>query len=116
MDALEIGLWDSKVRDRIEQLQWQLARQILGLGSNVVIEWGTWARSERDALRAGARAIGAAVELHFIDAPVEVLFERIRRRNRESPPITREDIVKWSERFERPSLEEIALFDPPTEV
>jgi predicted kinase len=113
MNTLEINLWDSAARERIEKLQWQLAQELLALGQNVVIEWGTWARSERDALRAGARTLGAAVELHFLDAPVEVLFARIRQRNLESPPITLEDIVKWSEIFERPSAEEMALFDPP---
>jgi predicted kinase len=111
MDALGIGLWDGESRDRIEKLQWKLAQEILALGHNVVIEWGTWGRSERDALRTGARALGAAVELHFIDAPVEVLFDRIRRRNRESAPIMLEDVVKWAEIFERPSAEEMALFD-----
>ena len=111
MDALGIGLWDGESRGRIEKLQWKLAREMLTLGHNVVIEWGTWARSERDALRCGARAVGAAVELDFIDAPVEVLLERIRRRNRESPPITLEDVRKWAETFERPSAEEMALFD-----
>ncbi len=113
MDALDIGLWDGEVRERIEKLQWKLAQEILALGHNVVIEWGTWGRSERDALRCGARALGAAVELHFIDAPVEVLFDRIRRRNRESPPITLADVMKWAESFERPSAEELALFDGP---
>jgi predicted kinase len=111
MDALGIGLWDGESRERIEKLQWKLAQEILVLGQNVVIEWGTWGRSERGALRCGARALRAAVELHLIDAPVEVLFERIRRRNRESPPITFEDVVKWSENFEWPSAEEMALFD-----
>jgi predicted kinase len=114
MEALGIGLWDGQVRERIENLQWKLAQEILALGHNVVIEWGTWGRSERDALRCGARARGAAVELHFIDAPVEVLFDRIRRRNRESPPITLEDVAKWAEVFERPSPEEMALFDAPS--
>lgn len=111
MDALRIGLWDGESRERVEKLQWKLAQEMLALGHNVVIEWGTWGRSERDALRCGARALGVAVELHFIDAPVEVLFERIRRRNRESPPIRLEDVTKWAEGFQRPSLEEMALFD-----
>jgi predicted kinase len=111
MDALGIGLWDSGLRDRIEKLQWKLAQELLALGQSVIIEWGTWGRSERDALRYRARALGAGVELHFIDAPVEVLFERIRRRNRESPPITFEDVVKWAEIFERPSPEEMTFFD-----
>jgi predicted kinase len=113
MNTLEINLWDSATRERIEKLQWQLAQELLTLGQNVVIEWGTWARSERDALRTGARTLGAAVELHFLDAPVDVLFARIRQRNMELPPITWDDIVKWSGIFERPSAEEMALFDPP---
>src|ERR1700688_938159 len=113
MDAMGIGLWESETRERIEKLQWKLAQDLLTLGHSVVVEWGTWARSERDALRTGARALGAAVELHFLDVPVGVLFDRIRRRNTESPPITLDDIVKWAETFERPSVEEMALFDSP---
>ncbi len=74
MEALQIGAWDSDARERIEKLQWTLAQKLLSLGHTVVIEWGTWARSERDALRTQARALGAAVELHFLDAPVEILF------------------------------------------
>jgi predicted kinase len=112
MSDLEIDLWDEKLRSRIEGLQWKLARQILSLGHHVVIEWGTWARSERDALRLGARELDAAVELHFLDAPVDLLQERIRKRNSESPAITLENLVKWAEMFERPTEEELDLFDP----
>jgi predicted kinase len=112
LSAMEIDLWDEDTRARIEKLQWKLAQDILALGHNVVIEWGTWSRSERDALRTGARALGAAVELHFLDPPVEVLFERIRARNRESPPITFDDVINWTKIFERPTEEEMALFDP----
>jgi len=114
MDAIGISLWEGEVRQRVENLQWNIAQQLLSLGNNVVIEWGTWARSQRDVLRRGARTLGAAVELHFLDAPVEVLFDRICRRNVESPPITFEDIKKWAGMFERPSPEEMALFDPPS--
>ena len=111
MNALEVGLWEGEARERIEQLQWKLAQDLLTLGHNVVIEWGTWARSERDALRTRARALGAAVELHFLDVPVEVLFNRIRLRNRERPAMTLDDMRKWDQIFERPSTEEMALFD-----
>jgi predicted kinase len=111
MDALEIGLWEGEVRGRIEKLQCKLAQEILALGHNVVVEWGTGGRSERDALRCEGCALGAAVELHFADASIEVLFDRISRRDRESPPITLEGVAKWAEIFERPSAEEMALFD-----
>jgi predicted kinase len=112
MSFLEISLWEAETRDRIEKLQWKLTQDLLTLGHNVIIEWGTWARSERDALRMGARALGAAVELHFLDAAVEILFERIRHRNSHSPPITLDDMLKWAGILERPSAEEMALFDP----
>ena len=112
MATLGINLWDSDVRGRIESLQWELAKDLLKLGQSVVIEWGTWARSERDSLRSGARALGARVELHFLDEPLEVLMERVRSRGRESPPIRLEQIESWSAQFERPCLEEMALFDP----
>lgn len=116
MNVLEIDLWDEKFRERVERLQWTVAREILSLGHSVVIEWGTWARSERDALRIGARELGALVELHFLDASVEVLHERIRERKSESPAITLENLVKWAEIFERPTMEELELFDPPCAV
>jgi len=112
MEAVGISLWDNEARQRIERLQWNVAQKILSLGRSVVIEWGTWARSERDILRTGARKLGAAAELHFLDAPVDVLFDRIRRRKTETPAITFDDIQSWAEMFERPSSEEMALFDP----
>jgi predicted kinase len=111
MEALEINLYDSIARERVETLQWKFAQDLLMLGQTVIIEWGTWGRSERDALRIGARALGAAVELHFLDAPVNVLYERIRLRSMESPPIQLDDLVKWNETFERPTPEEMVLFD-----
>lgn len=113
MNSIGINLWEGDARHRIEKLQWNIARQVLSLGRNVVIEWGTWGRSERDLLRTEARNLGAAVELHFLDDPVDVLLERIRCRNMETPAITLEDIQSWSQMFERPTSEEMALFDPP---
>src|SRR5262249_52030295 len=63
MDALFIDIYDEEKRTRIEALQWKFAQQLLSLGLTVIIEWGTWGRSERDQLRLGARSLGAAVEL-----------------------------------------------------
>ena len=74
---------------------------------------GYVARSERDTLRLGARALGAAVELHFLAAPVDVLFERLQRRGRENPPIERDALAQWAEIFQVPTAEEMALFDEP---
>lgn len=113
MDTLGIDIYDEPRRAQIETLQWQLAQQLLALGLIIIIEWGTWGRSERDALRLGARALGAAVELHYLHAPAEVLFDRIQRRNMENPPIDRAMVSEWFAKFQAPTPEEFALFDEP---
>lgn len=116
MDALGINLWDEEKRDGIEQLQWHAAQQVLALGGTAIIEWGTWARSERDRLRLGARDLGAAAELIHLEAPLEVLLERTRKRGRENPPITLDMLEKSARSFEVPNAEELALYDPPAKV
>ena len=111
METLSLDLYDEERRAKIEALQWNLSQDLLAQGLTVIIEWGTWGRSERDTLRLGARAFGAVVELHYLSAPVDVLFERIQRRGMENPPLAREDLQRYSEIFQSPTAEEAALFD-----
>ena len=111
MEALRLDLYDEETRGKIEALQWTLGKELLARGLIVIVEWGTWGRSERDQLRLEARALGAAVELHYLFAPVDVLFERIQRRGMEIPPIERAALARWAEAFQAPTPEEIALFD-----
>lgn len=113
MEALAIDLYDEAARARVENLQWQLTQRLLTIGQVVIIEWGTWARSERDILRNGARAFGAAVELRFLDEPPDTLYARISARGRERPPISRTRVEDWHRFIERPTDEEFALYDPP---
>jgi predicted kinase len=88
-----------------------LGQDLLALGLTVIIEWGTWGRSERDTLRLGARALGAAVELHDLSAPADVLLDRIQRRGMEKPLIERDQLLRWVETFQEPTPQEMALFD-----
>jgi len=111
MDALALDLYDEARRENVEALQWRLGQELLALGLTVIIEWGTWGRSERDTLRLGARALGAGVELHYLSAPVDVLFDRIQRRGTEKPLIERDQLLRWVQTFQEPTPEEIALFD-----
>ena len=115
MPVLGIAFWDEAARTRVEALQGSLGQRLLALGHTVIIEWGTWGRSERDALRSGARALGAAVELRYLDAPLDVLFARIQRRDLEDPPITLDDLRQYAHVFQRPTPEEQALFDAPSD-
>src|ERR1700730_13900216 len=113
MNALSLDLYDEDRRGKVEALQWKVAQELLALGLTVIIEWGTWGRSERDRLRLGARALGAAVELHYLTAPVDVLFERIQRRGMENPAVERDALLRWLEIFQPPTPGEMALFDEP---
>src|SRR5690242_1070454 len=78
--------------------------------------FGVLRKAERESVPHGSGSqrrvlLGAAVELHFLDAPVNELFRRAQLRGMENPPITREDLQRWSDAFEKPTPEELALFD-----
>lgn len=111
LQALEISLWDGVQRERVERLQWELARELLRAGNVVIIEWGTWSRDERDRLRVEARTLGAQVELVFLDPPLEELWRRIQARGQLDPPVAREDLDKWDRAYERPDADELAGYD-----
>ena len=112
-----IDLWNSAVRSRIERFQFDLTRDLLRAGDNVIIEWGVWAREERDALRDAARAVGASVELHHVTAHVDELWRRIVERDLEgrwgSRSIRRHELEEWAEAYEEPTSEELLTYDLP---
>ena len=116
MGELSIDLYDETRRGKIETLQWQLIQQLLARGLIAIIEWGTWGRAERDMLRLKARELGAKVELYFLSAPLEILFDRIKRRGMENPPIREEDITRWLDVLEAPTSDEMALYDYATTI
>jgi predicted kinase len=72
-------------RSRVERLQWLIALRSLELGCDVVLDWGVWAREERDLCRTGAREVGARVVLCLLDPPIDELWDRLSRRNADRP-------------------------------
>lgn len=109
--------WDDEFRVRIEAQLWSLTQELLARGQSVILEWGHWGRAERDEKRRGARALGVAVELHYLDAPLEELIARAERRNItgewSAAPMTRAHFQQWAAAFQAPDEEELGLFDPP---
>jgi len=94
-----------------------LAQEVLSLGVSVVIDFGLWARTERDEMRTVARRLGAGVELHYLEVATDELWRRIEGRNAAPPwenePIRRADLDEWLAGFEPPDAAELALFDAP---
>jgi len=112
LDALSLNLWDEEKReDRGAAVEVRTRTACArSYGDYRMRHLG---RSERNALRLGARALGAAVELHYLCVPENVLFERIQRRGLESPPIKRDTLSRWFDIFQVPTADEMALFDKP---
>jgi len=112
---LGIDYYDEEMRVRLEARLWRLGQELLGLGQSVILENGFWAREERDELRLAARSLGVAVELHYLEAPIDELWRRLDTRNElgapGAAPIKREDLEKWARQFEAPDAAEQALFD-----
>ena len=110
----------NRFRDQIEQLQWKIAKEILRNSIDVIIEWGTWGKDEREKLRDEARAIGAKVKFYYLDVPKEVLKERIIMRNRNTDRneeffIAENEIEPFLENcfnsLQVPTREELATYD-----
>jgi predicted kinase len=57
--ALGSTPWDEPTREKVEHELWRLAQEILSLGLSVVLDFGLWARTERDEMRAAARGLGS---------------------------------------------------------
>jgi predicted kinase len=108
---------DEPTREKVEHELWRLAQEILRLGLSVVLDFGLWARIERDQMRAVARGLGVGVQLHYLDTSTDELWRRIEARNSEPPwdsyPIRRADFDGWLRVFQAPDAAELALFDSP---
>jgi predicted kinase len=106
---------EGAARGRVERVQWKLALRALQLGCDVVLDWGVWAKEERDLYRTGARDVGARVVLCLLDPSLDELWERLSRRNADRPlgafEIPKESLLRWVKLFQRPTAEELALYD-----
>jgi predicted kinase len=102
------------VRDPVEALQWEVGKQVLALGTNVILDWGLWAREERERYRREATALGADTQVVFVDVPIDKLWRRVSQRGESQEgtlAISREELETWSKLFEPPTPDEL---EPPS--
>lgn len=95
----------------IESMLWGIASRALELGVNVILDFGFWAREEREEFRLRAKQLGASSEIHFLDVPKDELFRRLEKRNsqpsQETFYISAEMMKPWIEFFQKPTLDEL---------
>ena len=95
----------------IETLLWEVASRALVLGTNVILDFGFWAREEREDYRSRAKQLGARSEVHFLDVPADELLRRLVRRNAQRSPMAfhiSEEVMKpWIAFFQKPTPDEL---------
>ena len=95
----------------IESMLWNIASRALALGTNVILDFGFWAREEREDFRLRARQLGARCEVHFLDVPEQELLRRLALRNSQEPQesfyIPPESMKPWIAFFQRPTPDEL---------
>jgi predicted kinase len=95
----------------IEGMLWNIASRALELGTNVILDFGFWAREEREDFRSRAKKLGASSEVHFLDVSEKELLKRLEVRNSQPSQayfyITAEMLKPWIEFFQRPTEDEL---------
>lgn len=114
LTELDFDLFDGGARTRMERRLWQYAQDLLAAGNAVILENGFRQRPERDEKRLRAGALGAGVELRYLNLPMMELERRIVLRNHElgSAVLTTELLRECRSHFEAPTQAELDLFDP----
>ena len=121
LSAQRLDLLDATLRRRTERMLWRHAQVLLDAGVDVILDFGAWSRLERERFRRGARGLGAEVELHCLDVPLEVRVRRVAARAASrsgaygaaaEPTATQQR--DWQERYWQPADDaERASYDSP---
>ena len=111
-DPREHALHDQR-HDRVEELQWRLGKRLLAQGVSVILDFGFWAKEQREEKYREAQALGAEFALCYVHAPLEELCRRLEARVQAGQKdvfqtITREDMEQWAALFQEPDEEEMA--------
>ena len=101
--------------DAVEALMWRVASTVLARGVDVILDFGFWARAEREDFAARAAALGAETRIHFMDVSRDELLVRLERRNAEAPEhafiITADELLGWMARFEPVTADELGTIE-----
>ena len=106
----------ARQRDVLEGRFVAIARQALNNGISVVLDFGVWQRNEREALKSLAIETDSSCELIYLPVDPVEQRQRIEHRFVTAPDSTlymsEEDLLRYSEWFEEPTLNEQSNLDP----
>ena len=95
----------------IEDMLWQIAARALSLGTNIILDFGFWAKEEREDYRTRAKKLGAGSEIIFMEVDAGELIQRVRARNNNLTNVIHyipEDLMlSWIQFFQKPDTDEL---------
>lgn len=59
--------------DKVEALMWQVGKRLLAQGVSVILDFGFWAKEQREKKFREAQALGAGFAICYVHAPLEEL-------------------------------------------
>lgn len=96
--------------DRVRELIWSIAAQVLSQGGNVVLDWNSWSVQRRTWAIERAGGVGATVVLHRLHTSLADATERARTRTAGDVPWTHDITLAGNEHLaallEEPSTAE----------
>jgi len=99
------------MHEKVELILEDIAFRVLRLGVSVILDFGFWAKVERDRLRVKAKELGVGFKIHFMDVPLDELITRLEKRNAkadcQSFICEPRHIKEWYQMFEAPCQDEL---------
>jgi predicted kinase len=96
--------------ERCQDLMWDVAKQVLTTGTDVVLDWNLWSCQRRKTWRDKVAATGHRAVLHYVRVPVETAIRQVEARRSEGTAIAHAldaDAVRHLARlFEAPTAAE----------
>jgi len=75
--------WALERVERLEDHSLELCKQLIPLGLDVIFDFGFFKQAQRQKITSAAQALGAQVELHYLDVSAPTRWERVQQRNQE---------------------------------
>jgi predicted kinase len=94
----------------VKQLIWKSVERLIALNTNVILDYGFWSAKERIEVSSKIKNAGGMPILYFLDIPLDILKQRLNKRNSQLPPgtfeITMDMLEMFVNCFEHPLVDE----------
>ena len=99
-----------ELSETCQDLIWDLAKQVLTTGTDVVLDWNLWSGARRRRWRDRVMSAGHHPVLHYLQVSVDTAIKQVERRHREGDANTHaldaDGVRHLARLFEAPTAEE----------